>query len=131
MFQGIPGRVMIFGTFDVFHPGHRNFIEQAQLEGQELIVVVARDSTVLRFKPALKNFEQDRVKTLQKEFPQLTIVLGDEEDPMKVVRKYRPEKICLGYDQIGFSKEAMAQFPHIQIKRLDPYYPEKYKSSKM
>ena len=127
----IPGRVMIFGTFDIFHPGHRNFIEQAQREGKELIVVVARDSTVLRFKPSLKNFEQDRLKTLQKEFPALHILLGDEDDPMAVVKKFRPEIICLGYDQIGFSKEMAEAFPQIHIKRLQPYFPEKYKSSKM
>ena len=146
MVNGFPSRVMIFGTFDVFHPGHRFFIERAQAkcselrtepapsEGEgncELIVVVARDVTVKRIKPLLKNPESVRLRVLQEAFPELEIVLGDEEDPMKVIREYRPEMVCLGYDQAGFSEDLMKKFPEIRIERLEAYHPEKYKSSKM
>jgi cytidyltransferase-like protein len=131
MVDNILGRVMIFGTFDVFHPGHRSFIEQAQKKGSELVIVVARDVTVKKIKQLLRNSEQVRLKVLQEAFPDLTIVLGDEQDQMKVIREYRPEMVCLGYDQVGFSAELMKSFPEIQIERLEAYEPEKYKSSKM
>jgi len=122
---------MIFGTFDVFHPGHRSFIEQAQQKGEELIVVVARDVTVKKIKSALRNPESVRLKVLQETFSEVTIVLGDEVDQMKVIREYRPELVCLGYDQIGFSEQLMESFPEIRIERLKAFEPEKYKSSKM
>lgn len=141
------GSVMVFGTFDVFHPGHRFFIEEAKRKAEErdkgrkgfkgskgskdVVVVVARDVTVKKIKPVLKNPEEVRVRVLQEAFPELEIVLGDEEDPMKVIREYRPEMVCLGYDQVGFSQQLMQQFPEIRIERLEAYEPEKWKSSKM
>ena len=38
--------VMAFGTFDVLHPGHIAYLEQAKRMGDRLVVVVARDSSV-------------------------------------------------------------------------------------
>ena len=127
----VTGRVMIFGTFDVFHPGHRHFIEQALEEGQELIIVVARDKTVMRFKQRLKNAETERLRVVQEAYPGVKVLLGHPENPMKVVEDYRPEIVCLGYDQVGFSQQLVKEFPHIKIKRLKALSPEKYKSSKM
>ena len=43
-------KVMIFGTFDKFHPGHINFLKQSEQYGDYLIVVVARDITVKKLK---------------------------------------------------------------------------------
>lgn len=142
MYDSLPGRVMVFGTFDVFHPGHKSFIEQAMkksgksLNGRkdwafDLIVVVARDVTVRKLKPQLKNPESVRLRVLQEAFPELEIVLGDEKDPMMMVRKYRPEMVCLGYDQVGFSQQLLKEFPEIKIERLEAFEPEKWKSSKM
>lgn len=122
---------MIFGTFDVFHPGHQFFIETAKKESDELIVIVARDKTVKKIKPELKNGERIRLKVLQEHFPTLSVLLGDEKNPLKVFEEYRPEKVCLGYDQVGFSEELQKKFPEIVIKRLPAFFPEKYKSSKM
>lgn len=154
MAQVVQKPVMIFGTFDVFHPGHRFFIEEARkriwnlefgilkestsskfkiLNSKffpKLIIVVARDSTVKRLKGVLRNPELVRKKVLDQAFPDATVVLGDEQDPMKVVRKYQPSLVCLGYDQIGFSEQLMRKFPEIKIERIAAYQPEKYKSSK-
>ena len=43
-------KVILFGTFDIFHKGHKNFLEQAQEFGDYLIVVIARDKTVKKIK---------------------------------------------------------------------------------
>lgn len=122
---------MIFGTFDVFHPGHHYFIEQAQGMGNELVIVIARDVTVKRIKPLLRNPENVRMKAVQEAFPEAKVVLGDELDPMRVVRNFKPSLVCLGYDQIGFSEELQKNFPEITIERIAAFEPEKYKSSKM
>jgi len=42
--------VMTFGTFDMFHPGHRYYLSEARKYGDILIVVVALDATVERLK---------------------------------------------------------------------------------
>lgn len=127
----VVGRVMVFGTFDVFHPGHRFFIEQAMALGSELVIVIARDETVKRLKPLLRNPEEVRLQAVQRAFPEAKVVLGDEQDPMKVVREYQPDLVCLGYDQIGFSEQLQRDFPQIPVERIQPFEPERYKSSKM
>ena len=139
MIHSITGRVMVFGTYDVFHPGHEYFIREAMKRSVELspnaqpdvVVVIARDVTVKKIKPLLRNTEEQRRKVIQSAFPNLQVVLGDEEDYMKVIRDYQPEKVCLGYDQKGFSEALVKHFPEIEIERTDSYFPEKYKSSKM
>lgn len=42
--------VMTFGTFDVFHPGHRFYLSEARKLGNRLLVIVALDSTVEKIK---------------------------------------------------------------------------------
>jgi FAD synthetase len=127
----VEGRVMIFGTFDRFHPGHKYFIEEAKKLGSELVIVVARDKTVKRMKDFLKNPEDLRRSVLQKEFPSVQVILGDLNDYMKPVRDYCPALVCLGYDQEGFSGKLQEDYPEIRVVRLDSYRPHEYKSSKM
>ncbi|MCJ2563189.1 MAG: adenylyltransferase/cytidyltransferase family protein, partial [Candidatus Thermoplasmatota archaeon] len=43
-------RVMASGVFDLLHTGHLHYLEEAKKLGDELIVVVARDSTVRKEK---------------------------------------------------------------------------------
>lgn len=131
-------KVMVFGTFDVFHKGHEWFIQKAFKEAQKnaqkaeqvmLQIVVARDVTVRKIKPLLRNPEEQRRKVLQEAFPEYQVVLGHESDPMKVIHAFQPDMICLGYDQKGFSQQMMNEFPEIQVVRLPSFHPEKYKSS--
>ncbi|HLC71304.1 MAG TPA: adenylyltransferase/cytidyltransferase family protein, partial [Candidatus Nanoarchaeia archaeon] len=35
--------VMCFGTFDILHPGHLHYLQQAKKYGDYLMVVIARD----------------------------------------------------------------------------------------
>jgi len=42
--------VMTFGTFDIVHPGHIHFLQQAKTYGDRLITIVARDMNVQKFK---------------------------------------------------------------------------------
>lgn len=43
-------KVMAFGTFDLFHPGHQYYLSEASKSGDELIVVIARDLRVEHIK---------------------------------------------------------------------------------
>ena len=56
-------------------------------------------------------------------------VLGFIHDKYKVIKQFKPDVICLGYDQIT-SLEELKKF-NIPIIRLKSYKPYKYKSSKM
>jgi len=45
--------VMVFGTFDGVHDGHRHFFSEAAARGHRVIAVVTRDEHVLELKGKL------------------------------------------------------------------------------
>ena len=126
---------MIFGTFDIFHKGHENFLKQAKKYGDYLIVIIARDKTVLKIKGKLpRNNEQKRLKVIGESKLTDKVVLGSLADKYKVIEKFKPNVICLGYDQVAFTerlKEKLKEYNLLNTKivRLKAYEPEKYKSS--
>lgn len=124
-------RVMAFGTFDCLHQGHRNFLKQAKANGDELIVVVARDATVASVKGHRPmQPEGERLRKVQT-LPGVNVaVLGELGDKYEVIRRFQPDAICLGYDQQAFTDRLAATFPQIKIHRLKAYHPERYKSSR-
>jgi FAD synthetase len=131
-------RAMAFGTFDNFHPGHLSYLSQAGSFAEELIVIVARDQNVLKIKNHLPQENEDirrqKVENVLKESAiNSQVILGDLVDRWQALKKYRPDFICLGYDQyvdLKTLQEFIARERFFcEIKRLEPYYPEKYKSS--
>ena len=129
-------RVLVFGTFDGLHEGHKDFFRQAKEQGDYLVVVVGRDSTVERVKKQLpKQNENTRLDAVQKNELVNEARLGNEGvSPYIVVGEIKPDVICLGYDQIDFTDKLAAELPklglgHVKIHRLEAFQPEKYKSS--
>lgn len=121
-------RILLFGTFDCLHPGHRFLLEQAIARG-EVFVVVARDSNVLRLKGHLpEQPEEERKRLLEEEFPSMHCVLGDTEDFLVPVRSIKPDIILLGYDQ-KLPPGVTADLLPCPIERLPAYKPQKFKSS--
>lgn len=122
---------MIFGTFDGVHEGHRNLFRQAKGYGDFLIAVVARDETVLRVKGRRSKYpECARYAALFAEKEIDEAVLGDLRDRYAAIKKYKPEVICLGYDQERFV-EGLREIFFGEIVRLSSFQPEVFKSSKM
>src|SRR3989338_1413746 len=93
--------VMAFGTFDLLHPGHKYFLRQAKKQGDYLIVVIARDTTVKRLKGKLPHDnEKQRLKAILSLNLADKATIGDKRpNRYAAIKKYRPEVICLGYDQ--------------------------------
>lgn len=127
---------MVFGVFDVLHPGHRSFLEQARHYGN-LIVVVARDSTVTLLKRKRPRFsERVRVAHLKRELGKSAkIILGDKVmGKYTALKRYRPNVICLGYDQDILARDLRTRMrahtlPRILFRRLKPHKPHRFHSS--
>ena len=130
-------KVMVFGTFDIFHKGHKNFLKQARRKGDFVIAVVARDKTVLDVKKQKSaNSERERLKALKVSGLADKVILGNLGDKYLVIKKYKPDVICLGYDQKTFITDLAKKIKEFgldktEIIRLKSYYPNKYKSSKL
>ncbi|MFH1399570.1 MAG: adenylyltransferase/cytidyltransferase family protein [Candidatus Woesearchaeota archaeon] len=128
--------VMIFGTFDILHPGHLNLFSQARRLGDQLIVIIARDKNVTQIKGQKPvNNEKKRLREI-KHFRNVDLaVLGSLEYPYKMIEQLRPDVICLGYDQQSFTdnleKELVKRNLLTKIVRLRPYKSSQYKSCKL
>jgi FAD synthetase len=91
-------RVLATGTFDLLHPGHVYFLTQARALGDELFVIVARDSNVTH-KPKPIIPEEQRLKMVSALRMVDKAFLGSEKDMFEPLKKIRPDIITLGYDQ--------------------------------
>jgi len=128
-------KVMVFGTFDLFHLGHENFLKQANKFGDFLFVVVARDKTVVKVKKALpKENQKIRLKKVGQNKLVDRAVLGNLGNKYAIIKKISPEVICLGYDQKYFVGDLEKELEKMgllktSVKKMNAYHPKKFKSS--
>lgn len=126
--------VMCFGTFDALHPGHEDYFRQAREHGDRLVVVVARDSTVVDVKGDLPSMnEQERLLAVQEHALVDEAVLGNEDDKYRVIEDFQPDVICLGYDQETFTDTLDIELTRrglaANVVRCEAFFPDTFKSS--
>jgi len=129
-------KVLTFGTFDILHPGHLDFFEQAKALGDELHVVIARDETVQQVKGNLPDQnETTRAGHVAQSKDVDKVHLGYIEDKYRIIEEIQPDIIALGYDQEAFVERLGQELENRSLKstitRLEPFHPELYKSSKL
>ena len=129
-------KVMCFGTFDLVHLGHFDYFKQAKQFGEFLIVVVARDKTVLKTKGKLpENSEELRLVKIENVGIVDKAILGNINDVYKVIKNEQPDVIAIGYDQTHFIDKLTQKLDEFgldaEIIRMKAYKPEEYKSSKL
>ena len=129
-------KVLVFGTFDLLHPGHLNLFKEARSLGDHLTVVVARDKTVKEVKGRFPDMsESERLSHVSGSAFVDSAVLGSNSDKYKVIEEISPDVICLGYDQSAFTENLDAELKkrgvYVEIVRLKPYKEHVYKSSKL
>ena len=73
-------KILMFGTFDHLHPGHRFVLEEGQKRG-EVTVIVARDENVFRLKGRYpEQNEEERRRLIERTYPTVTAVLGHSDN---------------------------------------------------
>ncbi|WGI17378.1 FAD synthase [Methanonatronarchaeum sp. AMET-Sl] len=115
-------RVMASGTFDIIHPGHLFYLEESKKLGEELVVVVARETNLSK-KPVVPGSQRRRVLEGLKPVDQA--VLGDELDIYKTVEKINPDILSIGPDQHWeipeLEKELKNHGFNIDVVKIDSY----------
>ena len=124
-------RVICAGTFDHLHPGHIDYLRQAKALGDELIVIVARDETVMRIKGIRPERDENRRRTdVESTGIPERVVLGNlDRDQFLILGELQPDIIALGYDQRVSENELKTRLPACTVVRLKPFHPERFKSS--
>jgi len=95
--------VLASGVFDLLHLGHVKFLEEAKKTGgrnAELIVIVARDSTVEKRKGKKPIMPENQRRALLESLKVVDeAILGYEDFNMqKVIEKIKPDIIAIGHD---------------------------------
>lgn len=101
--------VLASGVFDLMHLGHVRYLEEAKKAGgrnAELIVIVARDSTVERKKGEKPTVPENQRRVLVESLKVVDeAILGYEMfDVRKVIEKIKPDVIAVGHDQDGMEQ---------------------------
>jgi FAD synthetase len=120
-------RILVFGTFDVLHSGHLEFLKQVKRKEGRLVVSLARDSFVRRFKGKdPKHTQKDRARRLLRTGLVDGVRLSDRvPGSYRLVLRLKPDLICLGYDQQRLEESLRswlkARGLNIPVERL-PFY---------
>ncbi len=116
--------VLVFGTFDLLHAGHRFVLEQARRHGDRLVVSLARDQFVRSWKGRQpRHSEGERARRLRESGLADEVRLSDPEPrSFALLAEVRPDLICLGYDQRELGRALCewmrANRTRIPLKRL-------------
>lgn len=88
------------GCFDILHPGHVSYLEQARRTGDCLVVGLNSDRSVRALKGPSRpvNSEADRARVLAALGCVDHVVLFDEETPLNLITAIRPAVLVKGAD---------------------------------
>ena len=96
------GRIVAFtnGVFDLLHPGHIRYLQDARSEGDALIVGVNSDRSVTAIKGPSRPItpERERAEVLAALACVTAVVLFDEDDPQRIIQRLQPDVLVKGAD---------------------------------
>ena len=121
-------RVIAQGTFDLLHPGHVHYLEEASKMGDVLHVIVARGENVSHKEPPILSNEQRRDMVAA-----LGCVdharIGHPEDIFVPVTEIDPDVIVLGHDQHhdeeAIGRELAGRGIDCEVRRAGPREPRR------
>lgn len=127
-------KVVATGTFDILHPGHLYYLEESRKLGDELHVIVARDTNV-RHKPKPVIPESQRLRMIASLKPVDHAVLGDLHDMFRPIELIRPSVITIGFNQ-HFNEDTLRESLRnrglsCELVRIGNYSGESYCSSSL
>ncbi len=105
----MPKKVVIAGTFDIIHPGHLSFIQNAAKYG-DVYVIVARDSNVQKIKgaPPIVPEEQRRIVVEGLKGVKQAVLGNESGEFTEKVAELHPDIVALGPNQ-NFDEEKLKQ----------------------
>ena len=115
---------MATGVFDLLHIGHLFYLEESKKFGDELVVVVANDKTVMKKKHNPIMPQEVRKKLIESLKPVDRAVVGYPDDMFRIIKEIRPDVITIGYDQFlggDLEKELKKNGIDVEVVRLAKY----------
>ena len=117
--------VMTNGCFDILHPGHVSYLENARKLGDRLIVAVNTDESVKRLKGEARpiNHLAARMAVLAGLASVDWVVPFDEDTPQRLISEILPDLLVKGGDykpeEIAGSQEVWANGGEVQVLNFE------------
>ncbi len=96
------GKSVVFtnGVFDILHPGHLRYLQQARALGDALIIGLNADASVRRNKGPERpiNPEAERAELLEALECVDAVVVFDEDTPAEIIAAVQPDILVKGAD---------------------------------
>ena len=88
------------GVFDILHPGHVRYLQDARREGDRLIVGLNSDRSTRSVKGTGRpiNPQHERAEVLAALACVNAVVVFDEDDPRQIVTRLEPDVLAKGAD---------------------------------
>ena len=100
--QRAAGRRVVFtnGVFDLLHPGHVRYLQDARSRGDLLIVGLNADESVRRNKGPARpiNSEEERAEVMAALACVDAVVIFKEDTPAEIIRMVQPDILVKGAD---------------------------------
>ncbi len=125
-------KIVATGTFDILHPGHVHFLSESKKLGDELWVIVSRETNV-RHKPSPIVSEEQRLMMIKSLKCVDHAILGDKEDMFRPIREIDPAVITLGFNQYFDDEKLRTQLSergiNAEVVRIGAYTGSQFTSS--
>jgi rfaE bifunctional protein nucleotidyltransferase chain/domain len=96
------GKDVVFtnGVFDLLHPGHVRYLQDARREGDALIVAINSDRSVRAIKGPARpiNPEDERAEVVAALACVDAVVVFDEDNPQQIIDRLQPDVLVKGAD---------------------------------
>lgn len=92
--------VTLNGSFDILHLGHIQFLQEAKLQGDILIVLLNSDQSIRNYKGSKRPIipQKDRAQTLASLECVDFVTIFNQLTPKKILGKIKPDIYCQGRD---------------------------------
>ncbi|MFC1638774.1 adenylyltransferase/cytidyltransferase family protein [Patescibacteria group bacterium] len=129
-----PKTVLVFGVFDLLHPGHLHFLEEAAKHGDRLVVVVTRDERCEAEKGRRPLHPLEERLRMVRTLPCVADALrGDPPGQWGMLERLAPDVVCVGHDQPTDSPAVLRQLSALVkrpiLVRITAHEPQRYKTS--
>ncbi len=117
------------GVFDLLHPGHIEYLEEARSLGDALLVAVNSDASARRLakgqgRPV--NPEADRARVLASLAAVDRVVLFDEDTPRELIAEIKPDILVKGGDyrleEVAGREAVLARGGRVEVLPFRPGY---------
>lgn len=124
------GKKVVFtnGCFDILHPGHIAYLNEAASLGDKLVIGLNTDQSVKRLKGEKRpiNNEFSRSQMMAAMFFVDAVVFFDEETPLNLINTVEPDVLVKGgdyqIDTIVGAKESLERGAEVKVLSFLPGY---------